>query len=381
MKNNTLFFLSFLLLFTSGCHTKKSAPVSARATLIVDITSNEEMRLSDYFDNFHMVKLSTDNDHLIGEIQKIQLTNHKIFISDGRSMFVFSETGDFLSGFNHVGNGPGEYQKITDFTIVGEDIVVLSRSQRKLLKYNSSGKCTSEKRLNYWAMKVSSSIDGAFMIYCGNEQGYENQFKLHLTKDSQTVEQFLPVNSVQAKYLHVSAPSNFFKYKNTVSFFEMFNDTVYTLVNGNIERKYYIDYQGKNIPSSFFDNDYANIIDFFQAIHKTSFAYGIDKFAENDKMIMFGSIYKKTNKISIVDVHNKTSHPFATIKDDIYFDSLIIPAEEFNYFADSSIIFPVDAPTIMEWRNKYQPAEKYTKAVNDTQEDDNPVLLIFDFKQ
>jgi hypothetical protein len=349
------------------------------ATLSVDITSNEEMRLSDYFDDFRMVKLSTDKDYLIGEIQKIQLTNHKIFISDGLSMFVFSETGDFISGFNHVGRGPGEYQKITDFTIVGEDIVILNRSMRKLLKYNSSGMCISEKGLDYWAMKISSPVDSSYMIYCGNES--EDEFKLHLTKDGQTVDHFLPVNSVQAKYLHISGPSNFFKYKNTVRFFEVFNDTVYTLINKKIERKYYIDYQGKNIPSSFFDGNYADVFNFFQAVHKTSYAYGIDKFAENDKMILFGSIYQKVQKLTIAYIHNRITQTFATVKDDIYFDSLIIPAEDFNYFADSSIIFPVDAPTVIEWRNKYQPSAKYAKAINETQENDNPVLLIFNLKE
>jgi hypothetical protein len=374
-----LFVCNSLVLFVDSCHTPKNH--FSVETISVDITSNDEMRLSDYFEDFRFVKLFTDEKTLIGEISKVQIHHQKIYVSDGSSMFIFSEKGELLSGFNHVGIGPGEYQGIADFYISGTDIVILNRSQQKLLRYDASGKCKNEFRLGYWAMKFSPAADSLLWIFCGYELGDKNSFRLHLTQNNQIIRQFLPVNPVQARYLHVSAPSNFFKYGEMLNFFEIFNDTVYSLRNEKIERRYCIDYQGHNIPSSFFERNYADIFQFFQAVHGSSYAYGIDRFAENDRIKIFGSFYQKTKKLTVADAHESATHTFTSIKDDIFFPSLMIPINEFNYFAEEYIIFPVDALTVMEWRAQHPPAKEYETLIDAMEEEDNPALLIFKLKE
>jgi hypothetical protein len=377
-KRNALFYMVSILIFIPGCHiTKDQLEIE---TISVDIKSNAEMILSDYFEDFRMIKLAMDENYPVGEIAKIQQENHQIYISDGHTLFIFSETGDWVSGFNHTGNGSGEYHSITDFTIVEDDIIILDRDKHKLLTYNPLGMLISEITIPYWAMKLSPSIDRFYMIYGGNEPGNENAYKLHLTQNGQNISQFLPVNQVQTTYLHVSALSNFFKYKHQIRFFETFNDTIYTLNGNRIEPTFHIDYRGRNIPSSFFDNDYANIFDFFQAVHNASYAYGITQLVENDKIMMFGSYYRRESKITLADIQDKKSYTFASIKDDVFFGSLIIPMEDFVYFADENIIFSVDAPKIIEWRDKYQPGKKYENMIGATNENDNPVLMIFNLK-
>ena len=72
-----------------------------------------------------------------------------------------------------------------------------------------------------------------------------------------------------------------------------------------------------------------------------------------------------------------------TIKDDVYFKGLTIPISQFIYHAnkDGSIVVPLEAYSVVEWRNTYTPSEPFGSIINTTKEDDNPLLLIFDFKQ
>ena len=140
----------------------------------------------------------------------------------------------------------------------------------------------------------------------------------------------------------------------------------------------------KNIPTSFFsDKKYENVKDFFDNLNKRSYAYGIYSFIRDKRFTMFGSFYQKNKKLTLFDHKNKSSNTFGTIKDDVYFKGLTIPISQFIYHAnkDGSIVVPLEAYSVVEWRNTYTPSEPFGSIINTTKEDDNPLLLIFDFKQ
>ena len=98
-------------------------------------------------------------------------------------------------------------------------------------------------------------------------------------------------------------------------------------------------------------------------------------------LLMFGSFYQQNKKLTVLNKQNKISNTYATIKDDVYFNGLTIPVSEFIYHANKSIIFPLDAYKVAEWRNSHPPTEQFKEMVNATTEEDNPLLLIFDFKK
>ena len=69
-QNKQSLLLLFGIFFTFSCQPNKqdSAPIPV---IKADVTSNAELNLSDYFENFRMLKLPTDT--LIGEIEKSNL--------------------------------------------------------------------------------------------------------------------------------------------------------------------------------------------------------------------------------------------------------------------------------------------------------------------
>lgn len=374
--NQQGFLLLFCWIFVaiSCLPTEQKLSISA---IEADVTSNAELKLSEYFENFRMLKLPTDT--VMGEIEKIKYENNRIYISDGQTLFVFSDDGELLSCFRKRGQGPDEYSGIGDFMIDDETITVLDINQQKMLTYDHSGNSISIRNLEYHAQAISSMVDNSFFLY----SGFDISHKLHRIRNGEEDSTYLSVDENQAKYLFIFAHHNFYQYQKSIYFFQPMNDTIYKSVDGGgINPSFYVDFKGKNIPASFFEREYQDIKEFFDELYKTSYAYGVYSFVMYDRFVMFGSFYRKDKKMTVYDRKNKFSNTFATIKDDICFNGLTIPISKFIYHANQNkhIIVPLDAFSVVEWRKIYPPSEQFEEMVNATKEEDNPLLLIFDFK-
>lgn len=370
--------LLFCWIFAAFSCLPTEKNLSSIPTIEANITSDAELRLSEYFENFRMLKLPTDT--LIGEIEKIKYENNQIYISDGQTLFIFSDDGKLLSCFEKRGAGPDEYSRIEDFMVEGESITVLDRGQQKLITYDHSGNSLSTRNLEYYAQAISPMVNNSFFLY----NGFDISHKLHRIRNGKEDSTYLDVDENQAKYLFIFAHHNFYQYQKSIYFFQPINDTVYQSVDGGrMNPSFYVDFMGKNIPASFFDKKYKDVKEFFDDLHKGSYAYGVYSFLMDERFILFGSFYQKNKKLTIFDRKSKSSNTFATIKDDICFDGLTIPISQFIYHANKNkhIIVPLDAFSIVEWRKKYSPSEPFEKMVNATKEEDNPLLLIFDFKK
>ncbi len=384
--NKKLLYLKDLLptlymafLFCGCSQSQKLIPLTQ---ITADITSIEEMKLTDYFENFRIVKLSSDS--IINKIRKIRYENNHIYVSDGRGVFIFSETGELMHNFSKIGNGPGEYLYIDDFVVNGDSIIVISRSSRRQIIYNHSGEIISTQNLAYWAKSISPMVNNTLFIYCGNDYSPpQMQYKLRRIQNGQEDSQYLPIDENQGIYLHVMTEHYFNKHEEFIYFFEVFNDTIFESINGDdIKPAFRVDYQGKNIPASFFGHKYADIREFFQAYFTTSYAYGVVNFAMFDRFLMFSSFYQKNQKLTVFDHKDNISHTYVSLKDDAVFKGLTLPISEFSYHAtEKHVIFPLEATEVEEWREKYAPAEPFKEQINATHWDDNPVLLIFNVKK
>ena len=365
-------FLFCLVLFSCQS-TEQNLSITA---VEADVTSNAELKLSEYFENFMMLKLPTDI--VIGQIQRIIYENNLIYISDGQTLFIFSDDGEMLSCFQKIGNGPGEYKNINDFMVDGEAITILDRSQQRLLIYDHSGESISTHNLGYYAQAISPTVNNSFFLYFDNAFSH----KLRRVKNGQEDSMYLAVDNDRDKYLFIFSYHNFYKYQESIYFFQEMNDTIYKSVGGgSIKPSFYVDFKGRNIPASFFKERYRNVIAFFDKLYTTSYAYGVLSFAIYDRFMMFGSSYRQDTKLTVFDLKNDISNTFASIKDDVYFKGLTIPVSEFIYHANNRIFVPLDAFSITEWRNAHPPSEQFKEMVNATKEEDNPLLLIFDFKK
>ena len=78
--------------------------------------------LSESAEKLEIVSLEMTDQSMLGEIRRIQVTDHNIWIDHGREFYIyrFSRTGKFLNKIGSIGQGPGEYTTYSTF-LVDED--------------------------------------------------------------------------------------------------------------------------------------------------------------------------------------------------------------------------------------------------------------------
>lgn len=169
--------LAILLIFQISCRGSQKELSDIEAIYEVDVDnlkSGGVAPMSSYFKSVSPIILETSENNLIKSIDIIQTTDDYIFILDRqyKRLHCYNKKGKFVRMIGSVGNGPGEYNNISDFTINESDklIFLLDNYTLKIHVYKFTGEHVN-------TINISNSIDGA----CGHIQ-YNNG---HLFTDYQ----------------------------------------------------------------------------------------------------------------------------------------------------------------------------------------------------
>ena len=142
MKN--LFKISLFLLISTSCSNNKLNNMLINNDIfIVDLDKAEKkdtLFLSTLFKSVKCIPLETSDNSLMGRIDKILVFDKNIYVLDvssAKGLFIFDEKGSFIQRVGNIGNGPGEYIRIIDFSIDTDknEIIILDEA-RKLIFYD-----------------------------------------------------------------------------------------------------------------------------------------------------------------------------------------------------------------------------------------------------
>ena len=110
-----------------GCSSnKKQEPISKSGIPVINLSENvstvPSLLLSESAEKLEIVSLEMTDQSMLGEIRRIQVTDHNIWIDHGREFYIyrFSRSGKFLNKIGSIGQGPGEYTTYSTF-LVDED--------------------------------------------------------------------------------------------------------------------------------------------------------------------------------------------------------------------------------------------------------------------
>ena len=130
-------FLFFLLSTCSSKQIEKAAgefmPGEAHYVIDLDGSLEESVYYSSVFKNVRTIILETSRNCLIGATTELQIFDSCIYLLDARvakGLFVFDMEGRFIRKIGSLGNGPGEYAVIKDFTLDTENGVIYLLDQR-----------------------------------------------------------------------------------------------------------------------------------------------------------------------------------------------------------------------------------------------------------
>ena len=138
------FFLSIIIVFLfSPCFGQYIKVQNSKDKRIIDLDRasypDTGFLFSTLYKSVKLIPLETNKSCLIGSIRQMQVIDNYILIMDPpNSLYVFDREGRFIRKIGSVGQGPGEYISIADFTIDRENKTVYIQDGRlaRILKYD-----------------------------------------------------------------------------------------------------------------------------------------------------------------------------------------------------------------------------------------------------
>jgi len=220
------------------------------------IKNKKELLLSEIASDISYIRLETTPESLIGRIKKVRYFDNKFLVlcSQTDQIFIFNSKGTYIAKINHIGRGPGEYLQIRDFTSIPIDtsIMIVDAMQRKVIKYDFTGKFLQEMRWNTNPHNISVLNDSLVALQSNYPDFILNgKYSIALyEKNLKPLKKMIPqrTNTHEERVGYIPSHSlNFFAHvSDTLTFWEYRNDIIYKIINNQeVIQKYYIQYSHK----------------------------------------------------------------------------------------------------------------------------------------
>lgn len=228
-------FLVLILVFVS-CERKRESNMDIHFNLSHSI--GDTVSISGWMIPLELVALETTDESLLGSIDKLIEFDGKFYILDKmrKSVLVFDAGGKYLHRIGKMGDGPGEYSALSDFTLdetTGNLYLLTNPSE--IYAFDSNGSYLFKTKISnsmLWNIGYDkgnficssnhltyTSGDDAFLFY-----SFDHSLDL-LNKD-------VSVHSEQI-YTPLLISSPFMKWRDGLYYFDNYFNTIYTFDNGD----------------------------------------------------------------------------------------------------------------------------------------------------
>ncbi|HTO16512.1 MAG TPA: 6-bladed beta-propeller [Edaphocola sp.] len=371
-----------LLVIIYACKREKGGFVNniAERTLEIDDVLSSGAKLGEKITGVSAIRLETNQNCMIGNVEQIKMHNEKFFILDSHNhaLLVFNKKGRFLFKISAIGRGPGEYLFLRDFIIddIKDEIIILG-AHNKIIRYDNQGGFIAEKTLGFTPLKFATVSDGTFYFWNGiNSSGQAPLVRTDV--------EFNVIESYFNDVVEELTTSNMFTFYEGETylrpFFDKHENIIYKLSSSGVEAKHQLDFGSKNWPKS---------ID----IHRDSplrdddYIYGVRNFFEGNKYISFSFSLKK---LLYQALYNKKTQQSYCCKS--YFAGTLPEAiiSSIQFFENEVYYSVVEPFYIKEYLDTYKmndsnydyslisgKLKEIYSLLDEVNESDNPILFTF----
>ena len=381
LKSLIVVVFTFLL---SSCTHEKTAGTTVPSVKVEVSASSSPVALSEISD-FSIIPLPTSDSLLVDEIRNIHSDSEYVYVSDGSSIYKFAYDGSLAGQVSKRGSGPDEYLGIDDFQINKDgNVLILSRNLKSLLLYSWENKLLKKMDIGLWAMNICL-LGNKVLLFTGNEETpSKNQLHQFDMSTGQIERSFKPINETKAGYLHIMGKNIFRMLSDEVCVFsEMFNDSIYKITADSYGVERIFDWDGHNVPASFYEKNYANVMEFFRDFHQVgTYAYGINVYLENPSSYWVSYYYQQNCFLSIVPKNGDRVLISDKLILDTSFGEYPIELIEAAMFVQDSgdIIIPLDVMSVKEHLSSSS-KDLVGRDWQEVPEDSNPYLLVISPKK
>lgn len=331
-----LFIGILLTVFFISCKKNADKPIHNPSIETISVTiKDEKIKISSILDSVSCNFFYSDNDLVIGTVDKIISDNDHYYVFDSKQseILVFENSGRFDYVLSKKGYGPGEYNNISDFTIFKDMICILDIN--KIFMYSLKGEYLKTIYLEFTATKFENINNTYFSFFRHSNiiRAKNLNFDLIITNENgKILRKYFPYTELDAEN-NITTQNVFYVSNDDVYYIHRFNDTIYSLKNGYLKPKYHIDFGTNKMPSKpIVNNKYLN------------YPHFIKNFSENQDHIIFSFTY---NAFVYHAIYDKITHK------SICYKSLL---------SDNIFLFVGGAPFISSEKGFYAIFEPYDLA-------------------
>jgi hypothetical protein len=365
-------------------------------TIDFDNTPKEEkIYMSSLFKKVRSIPLETVDESLIGYIDNIQIFDKKIFILDKnyvKGVLVFDINGKFIRKIGNIGQGPGEYIDLTDFTIdkVNRIIYLLDFNTCVLIYDIDTGKYI--KQIN-----ISESKNSLYIQY-NNEQLYVDAIQMLDPKENYLLYEidietgkyknsWFPIDIYSKGWKHLTSFNNFFyskNYPNTPKFVQLFMDTVFSIEKNGMSPFLTVK-SDKWVSEDVLNYEDGSYEQAFGYIYRYEKMYGISNLVEGKDIILL-SVHEGFRQWHVL-CDNRNGNKNVRIAGFLCND-LLFEDERFGIWrlccSDEKGVYSILPIEHLSFTENLD--EKIKKDLPDREkllnlkEDDNPVILYFEYE-
>lgn len=352
----------------------------------------DEVKLSAIASSVKCIPLETNDSVLIGPIARVIQSGEFMYVADRNALYKFANNGAVIASLQKSGPGADEYTAISDFQIAPDGTIwLLSQSNRTLYRYGMDNVLKEKISLDCWVSNICLVRPDKMLLYVGNEMdGGQGKQVLSLNLTTQKVaDGYLPIDAKKGKYLHIRSRNYFSGGSQSLPgyFFQAFNDTVYKVSSDGVLSPFLrLNLADANIPASFFDVEYSDVMDFFQNLSKHPYAYGTNLFAELESCYLV-SFYRSGECFfaTLPKVKGESESVFKAIKEDSYLLGYTFDLNTSPFFVqkDNRLIIPLAVPELLTYIEDTfgeEEAAKFKTQFHIVSEDPNPMLLCVELK-
>ena len=292
-KKNGLIIILFVIIF--GCSNEKDSYISddKLSVITIDLYNKSDLDIHQLVSELSFIPLETSDEFVIGNIDKLLYFDNKYIIADRttHNIFVFSDSGKFISKIGSQGKGPFEYLTLRDIAINTTDSslnVLAGTNPVRIIKYSLDNEHISDFKLsNLNADKFTLSCNN-FILYNSYPTHKNSGYSLTIVdNDGDIISQYLPFNHYTDTYYDYC---NFYSYNNYKHFNMLLDYNIYRISPQNIVSKcYYFDFGELKLPEEVKNTYSTNFEEFVKK--SQNYISGIYQIQEIDNCLYFSFPY------------------------------------------------------------------------------------------
>ena len=357
----------------------------------------DKKRIADFFliqdviDSIWYVKLETNSYNLIGNIDELYFDDGLIFVVDreiAATVFIFDKEGKIISKISKVGKGPGEYVGINNVAIDRHNNTVLlyDMASRKINCYDYKGRFLKEERTMFYFSDIKihpKSGDYVFATYgASNEHIPAIAYNYLIVEDSTNKMNYKGVPFTPA-LSDLTLWSNFKLNddNDTIGYTPRFSDSI-LVFNGAADKlfvKYKFDFGASGLK---YENKYTmETKELYAYLNNKELVYFSGKYAETKQYLYFNLITEEKMVHGFYERGTQQSAVTYGIGTDNY--KVPVFATPFTNFDDWFVgVVPVSGfiGNKKNFSARMKDDPMFGKLMNTTEENDNPVLAFYKFK-